>query len=77
MFFDAEMHQFVGGLLWLGVLPVWRRRGFARLVVARAMEWILRYPVVSVQVQAIAMAMDLYQSIGFLCLGDLQLLSLQ
>lgn len=55
----------LGNLLWLGVVPAWRRRGFARAITLQACSWIVAQGVDRIHVQATAAAVGLYRSIGF------------
>lgn len=63
----------LGNLLWLGVLPSWRRRGFARTITLQACSWMVALGVQRIHVQASAMAVGLYRSLGFKPYGDLNL----
>lgn len=63
----------LGHLLWLGVLPAWRRRGLARMITLQACGWLLAMGVHRIHVQASPMAVGLYRSIGFQHHGDLDL----
>lgn len=55
----------LGGLLWLGTHPHWRRRGFARQVTLAACRWLQAAGVEHIHVQAAAAARSLYASLGF------------
>jgi ribosomal protein S18 acetylase RimI-like enzyme len=63
----------VGGLVWLGTHPAWRRRGYARSLTALACRWLLARGVDRIHVQAAPAAQALYRSLGFVDQGWLEL----
>ena len=69
----ADAAPALGHLLWLGVLPAWRRRGLARALTRQACQWLLGLGVERIHVQASPMAVGLYRSLGFTEAGELEL----
>ena len=63
----------LGQLLWLGVLPRWRRQGLARSLTHQACLWLLGMGVERIHVQSSVMATGLYRSLGFSDLGYVDL----
>jgi len=63
----------LGGLVWLGTHPAWRRRGYARQLTIQACRWLAAVGVQCIHVQASAMAVPLYRSLGFVENGWLDL----
>ncbi len=63
----------LGQLLWLGVLPRWRRQGLASSLTRQACLWLLGMGVERIHVQASSMAKGLYRSHAFTDLGALDL----
>jgi GNAT superfamily N-acetyltransferase len=63
----------IGGLLWLGTHPSFRRQGLARDLTARACGWLAQQGAVRVFVQAAAQAEPLYRQLAFQQDGVLEL----
>ena len=63
----------LGGLVWLGTHPAWRRRGYARQLTLQACRWLAAAGVERIHVQAASAAVSLYQSLGFVEQGWLDL----
>jgi len=69
----ADRCQLIGGLMWLGTLPKWRRMGFAKQLILQACNWLISNGADLVYVQSSEAANRLYASLGFELDGELEL----